>query len=301
MKINFDIDAVTFTEFGIGRDEAGNQAFAAVPVDVEVQGTLREMAQETLTALEKEDGPSRYEPSEKHGAMEYLYVSLKDKLADTFRQLHEAAQLEIDTSGLTNPADVFCYFARFTDGKKRRLTALRRATQFKGVLKSKGRLVRMWDDTLRLLEDDVFRLDHDFDLLIDSAHVHILRPSGFEFAGRLQDAILQAVPENMEAIKKDISFVQFDAIEAYTAKHPRAARYLASIRGAATKNINKSALRKLCSTTGVEVTESKGMIVVSAGHEIAFLEVLDRRRYRLELVKGSAERYRARSRQMLRD
>src|SRR2546426_481228 len=83
--------------------------------------------------------------------------------------------------GRDDPATVFCYFARLTDSKGRRLTALRRATQFKGVLKS--RLLRLVTDSLKLVEDHIFKLDRDFDLLIDSANVHILRPSGFEFAG----------------------------------------------------------------------------------------------------------------------
>jgi hypothetical protein len=68
----------------------------------------------------------------------------------------------------------------------------------------------------------VFKLDNDFDLLIDSANVHILRPSGFEFAGKLQQAILDAVPNNIKSIAKDLAFVAFDGIEAYARKHPRA-------------------------------------------------------------------------------
>lgn len=302
MKLNFDFDEVSVTEFGVGRDHAEDQTFWAVPVDADVQAALGEMARATLDAMRDEEGPSKYEPSEKHGAVEHLYLPLSDELAETFRQVHEAAQLDINASALADPADLFCYFARFTDSKGRRLTALRRATQFKGVLKSRGRLIRMWDDTLQIIQDEVFKLDNDFDLVIDSTNVHILRPSSFEFAGRLQDAILKAVPENMKAIKKDIAFVDFDGIEVYAAKHPRAARYLASIRGQAeSKNINKAALKKLCSATGVEVTEAKGRVVVSSGHEMGFLEVLDRRRYQLELVKGTAERYRAGSRQRLRD
>lgn len=51
-------------------------------------------------------------------------------------------------------------------------------------------------DALKLVEDRVFNLDTDFDLLIDPQRVHILRPSGFEFAGQLQGAILDAVPKN---------------------------------------------------------------------------------------------------------
>lgn len=155
----------------------------------------------------------------------------------------------------------------------------------------------MLDDTLKIIDDTVFRLDNDFDVLVDSANVHILRPSGFEFAGKLQQAILDAVPENIKVLGRYLTFVNFDGIEAYATTHPRAARYLASIRGQAeTKNIDKGALKQLCKRTGVDVSESKGKISVSAGHEMGFLEVLDRRRYELELVKGEPERFKAASR-----
>jgi hypothetical protein len=158
----------------------------------------------------------------------------------------------------------------------------------------------MLDDTLKIIEDTVYRLDNDFDLLVDSTHIHILRPSAFEFAGKLQQAILDAVPTNTKAIQKDLAFVEFEMIAAYAAKHPRAARYLASIRGQAeTKNIDKSALKKLCKMTGVEVKSSNGKIKVVAGHEIGFLEVLDRRRYELQLVRGQSERFKAGSRTRL--
>ena len=45
--------------------------------------------------------------------------------------------------------------------------------------------------------------------------------------------------------------------------------------------------------------DGKGKISVAAGHELGFLEVLDRRRYELELVKGQPERFRAASRTKL--
>jgi hypothetical protein len=45
-----------------------------------------------------------------------------------------------------------------------------------------------------------------------------------------------------------------DTIEQYAAKHPRAARYLASIRGQEEmKNIDKAALKKLCKRPGIDV------------------------------------------------
>jgi hypothetical protein len=301
MNLNFDIGNVTVTEFGVGRDDGNEQTFVAMPVDAGVQGALREMVQATWDAMQKdEDGPAKYEPSEKHGSTEYLYLPLDDELAASVRELHEAESLNIDAAALTEPTDVFCYFARLTDKSKRRLTALRRATQFKGVLKSRNRLIRMLDDTLTIIEDSVFKLDNDFDLLVDGTNVHILRPSGFEFAGKLQQAILAAVPENIKAIQKDLAFVEFDGIEAYAGKHPRAARYLASVRSQGeTKNIDKSLLKKLCKETGVEVTESKGKISITSGHEMGFLEVLDRRRYEVSLVRENPERYRAGSRRKI--
>jgi len=300
MNLEFDLGSVAVTEFGVGRDDANGRTFVAIPVDADVQGALREMVRATWETMEdNEGGPAQYEPSEQHGSTEYLYLPLTDDMTSAIRELHHA-NLDIDGHALDEPADVFCYFARLTDKEQRRLTALRRATQFKGVLKCKNRLVRMLDDTLKIIDDDVFKLDSDFDLLVDAANVHILRPSGFEFAGKLQQAILDAVPENLRALRKDLPFVDLDGIESYAGKHPRAARYLASIRGQdETTNIDKAALKKLCKSTGVEVSESKGKIAVSAGHEMGFLEVLDRRRYALELVKGQPERFKARSRTKL--
>jgi ribosomal protein L12E/L44/L45/RPP1/RPP2 len=301
MNLEFDLSNVVLTEFGVGLDDGNGQTYVAVPVDASVQTALREMVQATWDAMQQvDDGPAKYQPSEKHGSTEYLYLPLSDDLASAVRELHNAANLAMDGHALGHPDSVFCYFARLTDNKGRRLTALRRATQFKGVLKSKNRLVRMVDDTLQIIEDTVFKLDNDFDLLIDAKNVHILRPSGFEFAGKLQQAIMEAVPKNIEAIRKDLPFVDFDGIEAYAREHVLAARYLASIRGQAeTKNIDKAALKKLCKNTGVEVTESKGKILVAHGHEMGFLEVLDRRRYTVELVKGEPERFKAASRRKL--
>lgn len=301
MKLEFDLGNVSVTEFGVGRDDGTGEGFVAVPVGVDVQAALHEIVHATWGAMQAEgNAAARYEPSEKHSSLEYLYLPVADDLSAPLRELHQAVNLPIDVEVLSEPSEVFCYFARLTDKKQRHLTALRRATQFKGILKSRNRLVRMRNDTLRILGDTVFKLDSDFDLLIDDSTVHILRPSGFEFVGKLQQAILHAVPENIAAIRKDLKFVEFDGIEGYAATHPRAARYLASIRGQEeTRNIDKSLLKRLCKQTGVDVKESKRKLSVAVGHEMGFLEVLDRRRYEVSLVPERPERYRAASRSKL--
>ncbi|HEV7672707.1 MAG TPA: Kiwa anti-phage protein KwaB-like domain-containing protein [Thermoanaerobaculia bacterium] len=297
MNLDFDLGSVELTEFGVGRDDGSDQTFFSVPVDEKIKAALREIVQATWATMHSDpDGPAKYEASEKHGPAEYLYLSLGDALASPLRDLCEATNLPIDTHVLEKPGEVFCYFARLRDSNHRHLTAVRRATYFKGVLRS--RLIQLFDDTLRMVEDRVFKLDNEFDFLVDSVNVHIWRPSGFESVGKLQEAIKEAVPGNVSAISVDMPFVDFAGIQEYAGKHTQAARSLASIREQA-KNIDKTALLNLCANTGVRIAESQGKITIPAGSEMGFLEVLDRRRYQLELIAASPERYRAGSRRRL--
>lgn len=298
--MDFDLNSIHTVEFGVGRDDGDEHAFHCVMVDNGVQAALDEMASATWDAMQKlTSEPVRYEPSEKHSGCEHVYLPLDDDLAVRMRNLHEAVNLDIDQDALDDTGAVFCYFARLTDEQGRHLTALRRATQFKGVLKS--RLIQVGTDALKMVEDRVFKLDNDFDLLIDNQRIHILRPSGFEFAGELQDAILGAVANNVTTLGTDLPFVQFEGIQQYASTHPRAARYLASIRSQQeVARIDRQHLIEACTATGVEISEEGEQIVVGDRNIMGFLEVLDRRRYEVRLVPEEPEQYRAPSRTRLR-
>lgn len=297
MKLKFDLAAVVATEFGVGREDGHHQEFVAMTVDADVQNALREIARTTWTTMQANAStPEKYDPSEKHSSIEHLYLPLGDDMATSMSDLHEAVNLPLNADALKDPATVFCYFARMVDKDGQRLTALRRATHFKGSLKS--RFIRIDTNALKLVHDRIFRLDQDFDLLIDSANIHILRPSSFEFAGKLQDVIMEAVPDNIAIVQRQLAFVDFSGIEIYAQKHPRAARYLASIRSQdQCKNVEKRALKALCKRTGVKYSEVHGKLMIADDHVMGFLEVVDRRRYEVTLVKGSPERFKAASRQ----
>jgi len=242
--------------------------------------------------------PARYEPAEKHGSVEHLVLPLEDDLAALLRNLHNAQNLTPDNAALSDPSQVFCYFAQITDAQGRTLIALRRASQFKGILKK--RLIRLVTDALKIIEDDVFKLDHDYDILFDAENVHILRPSGFEFVCKLQQAVLDAVPHNVQAIETDLDAVDFTNIATYASTHPRAARYLASICTQDIAGINTRDLEELCKSTGVEFRSVNGKLTVEDGHIMGLLEVLDRRRYEVKLITDSPERFRAASRSRLK-
>lgn len=298
MEIEFDLEAVKIVEFGVGRDGENERIFVTVPADGSVQGVLKEMVHATLDKMKiDENGPSEYQPSEKHGALEWLYLPLTNELCSDLRVLHTANNMDVDAGALSRPFDVFCYFARMVDVRGRRLTAVRRASQFKSVVKKKGWLISWIDDSLRSVKYDIFKLDADFDFIIDQRNVHIIRPSGFEFAGRLQSAVCASVSRNVAEIQAALPFVDFGCIERYAAGHVRAARYLASICSQPSiKDINKEALKRLCDETGVVVSEVGGRMAIGPGHEVGFLQVLDRRRYTLELVADRPEKFVASSR-----
>jgi hypothetical protein len=297
--LNFDLDTVITTEFGVGYEDAEGQAYCCISVDGDVQDALQDMAVATWNSMKDITiNPDRYDPSEKYSSFEHVFLPLDDNLAQTFRDVHGASNLEINNTALDEPSFIYSYFALFTDSQGRHLTAIRRASQFKGVLKK--RLIRFSTDAMKIIEDNVFKLDNDFDLLIDSTKIHILRPSGFEFVGELRDAVLASVQQNINAIRPNLSFVDFAGIESYASTHSRAARYLASIKSQReTENIDKNALLDLCNRTGVEVNDTNGTVTVEDLHVMGFLEVLDRRRYEINLVTESPEQYRAASRQKI--
>ena len=296
MALSFSFDSVRHIEFGVGHEITGEEHFSLVPVDQSVQGALQEMAVSTWRAMQDNDGnPAEYQPSEKYASVEYVYLETNSDLATRANNLHTAIHLPLNADALEDPASLFCYFARMSDGRGRHLTAVKRASQFKGIVKK--RLIQFVTDTLRLVEDDTFKLDDEFDFLVDRSRVHILRPSGFESFAELQEAVRAAVPANVEVIQTDIPFVDFSSIAEYATTHTRAARHLASIRSQReTQNLSERLLHRACETHGVRMQRRNGRITILAGSEMDFLDILDRRMYALQLVEGSQERYRASSR-----
>jgi len=296
MDLRCDYAKARTIEFGLGRSAGKDLAFARVPASGEVQRLLKGMVDATVHALEEGSGDvAQYDPSEKYGSLEHLYLPLEHELAAPVRDLLAMDNPGVDPKRLSEPESIFCYFARFFDARKRRLVGVRRAAQFKGILKKP--LVGFLGDAVGVVRDKVFALDSDFDFLVDEATVWILRPSGFVSVLRLQQAILRAVPDNIKQLRADLPCVDWGPIETFASTHPRAAGYLASIRGSGrAKGVNRKLLVDLCTDTGVPVTHSGGTVTVPNGSEIEFLEVLDRRRYGVVLVPNSHEKYRAASR-----
>lgn len=211
------------------------------------------------------------------------------------REVYQAENLAFDAGALAEPSDLIGYFAILRDQHHNKLMAFRRAAQFKGILRKK--LIRFSDDALRIVEDDVFKLDQDFDFLICDDQVLIWRPSGFEFSADLEGHIAASAVQNVAAISGRISCIQFDALKDFVAEHKRAMRLVAAIKSRDDlEQTSLSKLRSYCRKNGVELHSKNGRVWPAEGHEMHFLMVLDRRRYQAELTDEGPEFYEAASR-----
>lgn len=293
------LDNYDTVEFGIGRDQDQGRSFFYVPPNDDVQKDLIEIAKNTLNKMtNQKSSPRLYEPAETYTSYEFLYLPMSHELSSYMYKLHNSVNLDQDNLS-NNINNILFYFVKIIDKNKNKVTFLRRAYQFKSI--TSQRILQFYKDSIRRVEEPIFKLDNEFDIAMDDDHIYILRPSGFEFAGQLKEAILNAVPQNINILSNKLSFINFDNIEKYAKKRPRAARYLASIKSQEEiENINPENLKVHCKNTGVFFNENEEKIYVDDKNIMGFLEVLDRRRYELELIDGQPEQFRASKRDRIK-
>jgi hypothetical protein len=296
--MNFNIDNVTTTEFGVVCGPLRGGDSARVPVDVSVQTFLHDMVRDTTRSLDDATTGTaleNYEPSEEHSAGSKAVLPIDDALAEVIRGFYLVGHRPITVRALDEPKEISAYFCVLHDTQRNKLIGIRRAAQFKAVLES--RLIWFSRDTFRAVEDAVFKLDHDFDLLIDGAMVYINRVSAFEFLAEVDAQVKAAAVENVKELERLLPFIEFEGLSEYVQGHKRGARVAAALRGrddlAETSLTN---LKRECHRAGVGVRMDGGRLFPEQGHELEFLQMLDRRRYAVSLVKGKHEHYEAASR-----
>ena len=297
----FDFTEPPAVQFGIGYDTDDGPGFGLVPVDDTVQKELRSIINTTLNnPADLFADPPEYDPANRYAETDYFYLDIDREEARLFKQLITEENLTAAISIFDELDKMYFYFARLTDNRGRRLIALRRPNQFKGQLKKRNRLMHLIGDSLKFVDHPVFTLNDDFGILVDHVNVHVFRPRGFDLIAQTQEFVMNSVQSNIEAMKVDIPFVDFDGISRYSASHVWAARLVSSIHTAGfAQRVDSHKLIDLCRRTGVHVNEVDGKLVIDEGHEVAFLEVLDRRRYEIALTDDGSEPYRALNRQPL--
>jgi Domain of unknown function (DUF4868) len=287
-------------EFVVCIEDNNLEHYRMVPVDGNVQGALVELLARTRHTLRAAEGDwEEYEPAQKYGSEERLRMTLAAQEMGKVRELFESENIPIDSHALQQPEKIVFYVAVFRyPGEK--ILGVKRATQFKGLFKARNRLVRIVNDTLILVEDSVFKLDNDFDYIVDRDQVLILRPSGFEFTANIDVQLAEGARRRTAELGARLPGIDFDSMADFVSTHKRAARLVASLASRDdTDSINTRLVKRLGRQNGVQLRVRNGKVAPAEGFEIAFLELLDRRRYAVELCEGREELYGSANRRLL--
>ncbi len=135
----------------IGNDIIHNK----IPIDNSVKETLVDMRNSFSDSYDSiPDEPEQFSPIEKYSSVEKLSVSLNQDYLASINDLfhHQNPPLNnIDLSEYLPFVDY--YFAEFIHNNGAKTIGVKRPNQFKALLKK--RIVRLWNDTLQAVEDDV--------------------------------------------------------------------------------------------------------------------------------------------------
>ena len=306
MHQEFGFDEIQSVEFCVSVEEGDEHENYLVPTDQSVQEALRAMLTATVDQLENPGETALadaawqpFELSEKYATKERLVAALATEEMSTIHDLYREEGWSSNPHALQNPRDIAYYFAVFRDVVHRKLLGVRRATQFKGVLKS--RLIRLIDDSLTMVGDNIFRLDNEFDFLITEGHAYILHPVGFERIAEIEELVSERARAKTRALEQRLSFVDFTSLAEFVAHHKRAARLVVALSSRmGLEQIEKSLFTAAARETDVMVVAVGSKISPAAGSEIAFLELIDDRRYTTAIRAGPKEAYIASSRRPLR-
>lgn len=292
----FKFDAIQSVEFGVCLDMEGGESYRLVPCVADVQEALKEMLAATAASLFGDDAEIEvFSPAEKYGATERLKIDLTSEWVAKHKEIYGATNLPTDTSALKDVNNIVSYFGIFRDGDGKKLMAFRRAMQFKGVLRKK--LVRFTDDALRIIPDDVFKLDTDFDFLIVDDQILIWRPTGFVFTADMEEHIAACAMGNVDRIAEDVTCVDFEGLKKFVSNHKLAMRLVAALKSRNDlASISAKRLRAECKEAGLKLIQNDGKLAPAGGSEMGFLMLLDRRRYTVTLIEKQPETYEAASR-----
>ncbi len=291
-------------EFGLAISIEGEDSFVRIPVDNTVKNSLIEMRDEFYCQYNNsEQEPDNFLPSEKYAGTERLKANSNENYLITIRGLYNNDNILISNIDLSEKAEsISFYFAIFYTNNGNRELAIKRPSQFKGLLKKKNKLIRWADDTLKVIPDDVFKLDQDFDFIVESdERINILHPSGFIFISDMEEQILQAAAATTHQLAQRVPCVNFAVLTDYISQSKRAAKLVASIKSRNDlEHTSLNKLRNLCNSLRIEIHEENGQIVPSENHILDFLYVLDRRQYDIDITDLQPEIYVAASRRKIR-
>lgn len=294
----FNFQNIASVNFGVSLRSSGDMYF--IPTD----GATKEALKGTLRTTRNIFAglPTDWELhdiSEDYGDRRRIYAPRNSEFMAELSAVYDAGALDDLTNIHDHAGDVDFYFAEFRDNQNRRAVGIRKATKLKGTLSARNRLMRLIDDTLVLIEEDVLHLDTEFDVIVTDANAFILNPRQTEQMAKIVEHVAATAAAKVQAIHDAIPFLDLTRIAAKISKHPRMARHAASVASNPNlANFQRPQIEALAAQHGIKFAELEGgRLQCRVIDEARLLELLDARRYHLDLHGNGGDPYRATARQ----
>ena len=284
-------------EFGICTIIDGQQTVVRIPIDNSVRSTLFEMHENFYQSYFGIEGdPEVFQPSEKYASTEKLIVPLANENLSSLQEIYNQNDIPIANIALGEIANkISFYFAVFRHNNGAKQIAVKRPSQFKGLLRKK--LIQLIDDTLQVIPDNIFKLDNDFDFIIHNINIDILHPTGFNFIANIDEEVLRSAADSTRQLSVRVKFINFNYLADFVSHSKTAAKLVASIKSRTDlERTSQAKLMEKCVRIGVNIREENGQLLPDENDIVRFLEILDRRGYDFDITEDLPEIYVASSR-----
>ena len=300
--MKFDFNQIRRTELLICRVVDGKRSFHKIPVRPEVGDLLLKSLKSTIDSLggiKKLGKLKKFDPAD--AIQDRSQITLAEPYLTQIRSIYDTKNVPNNANALTQcPSEIYFYILRTEDKSGYRLIAARRASGLKSAIKQQ--FLGLTGDELYAVEDKLFRLDEEFSFFTDGEDVFILHATDFTYIASIDDELRKQAAKIMVKLDKTLAGIDLTKVTAKIAKgaSKRTSRLLASIANRGDLNkIDNSLLLNYCSEFGIKMKDVDGKHQIHSNHTVKFLQILDRRLYTLELIKGTPEHYEAASRQEL--
>jgi hypothetical protein len=290
-------EEITNIQFGVS---LSNQSeFRFVPVDVNVQGTLKEILISTQNRVNAGIvGLREYEPSEKYATRETLYISLLDEHLEYLQNLYANTSIPVNSQPIENYiSQIDFYFVFYTLRNNAKILGVKRSTQFKSLLKS--RMIRLIDDTLKNVEDTILKLDDEFDYYVYNDNVYINLPTGFQYTTQIEEFVQERAFEATNNLVVRVPFIKFTSLASFVKDSKTCAKLIASIKKRTDlEQIDRKKLIAFCKKLKIQIKINDDDSIEPEFEDKYqdFLMVLDRRLFEYNLISNIRELYEAPSR-----
>jgi hypothetical protein len=301
--IEQEIDLASVTAHNFGVKMRSDASLHFIPTDAGTKTVLTDVLHATIDTFNGIYGDWQgYDISEDYGEPRRIFSARNAEHFGDVSAIFDIGALN-DLANLDEHIrDIDYYFCEFRDEANAKIVGVKKAAQFKTTLAARNKLARLVNDTLQIIEENVVKIDPIFDALITDQHIFILKPRAIEYIADMVTHVAGAATEKVRHIHDSIAFLDLSRIEEKISSHPKMARMAASI--AARDDLSEFQQAKIVSLAtqhGIVFREVGGRLQCRVTDEAKLLEILDARRYHLDLANDGGDPYRASARQRVSD